>query len=225
MSFTVANVRDDAKASFGLTTSDTGYDSLLLAAFNREVAPDLRGVMLLADEHYFDEIALVNLVDGTSLYAPTKVIRKLWAVHALDDASSQLYKPLRYSPEDRQLGIQVDTGTSANVWGYYMEGGQIRLRDIPRTSITNGLRFDYTPAFAALAANDTVFSSTNPLAEDFAPAFISGLCLKLARTRKDKDMITVYWAEYNRLRRELQINVESRVEADLALDSGDPTGL
>lgn len=226
MDITVQIAIDSAESNFGIPDSDTTYQGYLLNKFNQEIFPRIRNEILKIDGNFFSEIGYADIVADQDIYRPTKDrdktayaggtknIRKLQALGVLFQAGSNFYRPVSNAVLFRDERAQVDTSTTANVWGYLMEGKYVRVLDIPREAKTNGLRFDYTPEYQSLVIGDEI-----PLLNDLAGIVISGLSLRLAQRMRITEQIRLFTGEWELGIRDVRKFAFHRVDMDTNLDN------
>lgn len=230
MSLTIQQVIDGAEDNFGIASGDTTHQSFLLSKFNRDIMPTIRNIILKECKHYFSEVGFADLVADTDLYQPEKneskvaydaalPIRTLHALGVLVDGSSQFYRPLENAELSRNDLRQVASTTTFRVWGYYKEGDKIRVVDIPKTSITNGLRFNYTRAYEDLAIGAAL-----PVPSDMAPVVIDGLSYKLAQ-KLQSDQMTYFRTDWTKGHKMIRSMVADWSDDDMLTEDGSPIQL
>lgn len=202
---------------------DTSLDSIMLGWLNRSIWPKVRNTAIQANKKYFNEIAYIDLVAGVSTYQPTDDdeaairIREIHAVHVLLQEGSQNYQPLVNAELERNDVVQVNSDNTSSVWGFMMEGASIRVVDIPRTSITNGIRLDYTPQLTVFTLSTTI-----PLADDFADPLVDGVAMCLAERKKDAEMISHFTRQFAISMNDFRSAVAQRVDEPINFESGAP---
>lgn len=231
MSTTVQNIIDATQANFTDGAADTARTTFLLNAFNQQILPTVRNEILRVDENYFNEIGYTDIVANTQYYKPEKDrdkvtytvgtppvdtprnIRKLHALKVLRRDQDQFYVPLWNARAQRDSTVQVDNSNTFGVWGYLFEGKEVRLLDIPDEARTNGLQWDYTPEFTALAVGDDIPGIT----DDYIGVLINGLSLKLAEKLRSNTQIKVYDREFLLGRRDLIRHTAQRNDINVQL--------